>query len=260
MNRIVLLCGLVLALALPAAADVTVKKDGNVYKVTWTYIDPAAKSVGLIGDFVQWNPAKAIPMKRDSQGIWSLTLDGKLKSVYLYKFYVDGKWIEDDMAPEVANDSFGATNGKVVVADLANDGLAPPGAKETQAAGTNPATFGYRLDGGDVVFIFNPKGWDPKEMVVYDAKGQALKAFSSIKTFGKVALGLEFTAWKPSWQMNDEGDGTWQLRLPLGVFADNPSWEFAFFVNGMKISAPPAAKNRVPGLESGVKHLVFAKP
>lgn len=115
---LILFTALFLLSTFTAFAAVTAVKDGDVVKVTWTYENADAASVGLVGDFQGWNLAGALPMTKDANGKWTITLDGKADSEYKYKFNVDGEWTEDPTAPAGVDDGFGGTNGYAVAADL----------------------------------------------------------------------------------------------------------------------------------------------
>lgn len=94
-----------------------IKKDGRI-TVTWIFDEPEAKSVGLVGDFQNWDQTKAKKLAKNKDGYWQITMPAKLDSVFTYKYYVDGKWYQDPNPPESDNDGMGGRNGKVVVADL----------------------------------------------------------------------------------------------------------------------------------------------
>ncbi len=59
---------------------------------------PQAKKVALSGTFNNWHHTKDM-MQRNEKG-WQLTLSLK-PGVYMYKFIVDGEWIEDPANPDV---------------------------------------------------------------------------------------------------------------------------------------------------------------
>ncbi len=71
--------------------------EGTKEGVKFTYFDPNAKSVYLVGDFNNWNTS-ATPMERNSEGLWSVIIPlspGK----YQYKFFVDGRYEQDPTNP-----------------------------------------------------------------------------------------------------------------------------------------------------------------
>jgi 1,4-alpha-glucan branching enzyme len=81
---------------------------------TFTYTDPAAKSVYVAGDFNQWN-ATANPMQKDSSGVWTASIPLK-PGKYQYKFIVDGDWKQDPLNTQTADDTFGGRNSVKTVA------------------------------------------------------------------------------------------------------------------------------------------------
>lgn len=114
----ILFVALTLLASVAAFAKVTAVKDGDAVKVTWTYTNADAGSVGLVGDFNGWNLAAAQPLTKGADGVWTITLTGKADSEYKYKFNVDGEWTEDPEAPTTLDDGFGGLNGYAVVASL----------------------------------------------------------------------------------------------------------------------------------------------
>ena len=62
-------------------------------KVTFSYEDPNARDVVLMGDFNNWDPKKH-PMKNDGQGIWTKSVI-LAPGIYKYKFIADGEWKTD---------------------------------------------------------------------------------------------------------------------------------------------------------------------
>lgn len=75
---------------------------------TFSYTDPAAKSVYVAGDFNEWN-ATANPMEKDSSGVWVAAVPLK-PGKYQYKFIVDGNWKPDPLNSDTADDTFGGRN------------------------------------------------------------------------------------------------------------------------------------------------------
>ncbi len=59
---------------------------------------PTARFVSVIGSFNRWNPA-AHPMQRDEEGVWRVELSLP-PNLYGYKFFVDGREIDDPMTTE----------------------------------------------------------------------------------------------------------------------------------------------------------------
>jgi 1,4-alpha-glucan branching enzyme len=81
---------------------------------TFTYTDPAAKSVSVAGEFNQWS-ATDNPMHRDASGVWSAVVPLK-PGKYQYKFVVDGNWKQDPLNPNALDDTFGGKNSVKTIA------------------------------------------------------------------------------------------------------------------------------------------------
>jgi hypothetical protein len=85
--------------------------------------ESAAKSVAVAAVFNNWN-AKAHPMKRDKDGIWTVSVPLEAGS-YTYKLVVDSKWIADPENPLTSPDGIGAYNSLLSVGGGGKgDGLA----------------------------------------------------------------------------------------------------------------------------------------
>lgn len=83
--------------------------------VTFSYVDPAAKSVAVAGEFNKWS-MKANPLQKDASGIWTATLQLK-PGRYQYKLVVnETDWVVDPANPETAKDPDGNENSLKVVA------------------------------------------------------------------------------------------------------------------------------------------------
>ena len=63
-------------------------------KVEFSYFNPDARHVQLVGDFNSWQPGEGWNMFRDASGKWMISADLK-PGRYRYKFVVDGQWIQD---------------------------------------------------------------------------------------------------------------------------------------------------------------------
>jgi 1,4-alpha-glucan branching enzyme len=75
---------------------------GNARKQTFAFTAPDALRVLLAGDFTQWQ-TKAIPMKKDAEGMWKTTVTLPRGS-HRYRFLVDGQWRDDpECASRVSN-------------------------------------------------------------------------------------------------------------------------------------------------------------
>jgi hypothetical protein len=84
-------------------------------KIRFILVEPKARHVLLSGEFTGW-AAKAVPMKRGSDGHWETTIS-LAPGRYEYKFIVDGQWIPDPMAQEVVWNTHGTLNSVIVVRD-----------------------------------------------------------------------------------------------------------------------------------------------
>ena len=76
---------------------------------------PDARSMGLAGEFNEWNPA-ATPMKQRKDGCWWATLRLPKHREFAYRFVVDGReWVTDEQADRMVPNEHGETNAVVVV-------------------------------------------------------------------------------------------------------------------------------------------------
>ena len=87
------------------------KKTGTkaTKSVTFTYVNPQAKSVAVAGSFNQWNP-KSHPMKVEARGHWSAAV--KLApGRHEYRFVVNGGiWVDDPTCKERCQNPLGGQN------------------------------------------------------------------------------------------------------------------------------------------------------
>lgn len=82
--------------------------------VIFSYYDPVAQNVQLVGNFSNWKPVDDIMVQEKGNNLWKgiFPLDpGK----YQYKFVVDGEWKIDPHNPEVVINDQGANNSLVIV-------------------------------------------------------------------------------------------------------------------------------------------------
>ncbi len=93
-----------------------VKPDSGSAPVVFAYVDPAARTVAVAGDFNQWN-ANAQPLARDSGERWTVSI--KLPpGTYHYRFVVDGaRWVEDPLNSARAPNDYGTFNSIRLVAE-----------------------------------------------------------------------------------------------------------------------------------------------
>lgn len=105
----------------PDKPGVTVVMKDKDALVTFCTRIPAA-DIRLVGDFQGWKPEKALPMfkVKNAAGktVWYITLKVAPDAVLIYKYYVNGQWTEDAMAPVSVNDGYGGHNGKADVKAL----------------------------------------------------------------------------------------------------------------------------------------------
>lgn len=103
--------------------------------------------------------------------------------------------------------------------------------------------FGYAVDSGEVVFVFEPDRFD-----VFRHEDGRLDAVSNIDPIQSVQVVGAFNAWRrdaPEWRMLPTGDGRFELVKSARMFSGRPDWAFKFLVNGMYwIGAPATAQNR----------------
>lgn len=69
---------------------------------------PNARRVSLAGDFNKWN-TKTLTAKKDRQGNWIVKVNLR-PGRHEYKFYVDGKWMDDPRCTWRVSNTFGSQN------------------------------------------------------------------------------------------------------------------------------------------------------
>ena len=74
---------------------------------------PNAGSVNLAGSFNDWDP-NAVPLTKGEDGLWRAALELAPGS-YVYKFVVDGTWVEDPGNPETIDDGYGGVNSVLTI-------------------------------------------------------------------------------------------------------------------------------------------------
>jgi chromosome partitioning protein len=83
-------------------------------RVLFSYFDPSAHDVKVVGDFNDWFPSEHYKLMKQEDGKWSLHLPLN-PGRYKYKFIVDGQWREDPANP---NQETGEFNQKDSVLDV----------------------------------------------------------------------------------------------------------------------------------------------
>ncbi len=96
--------------SLPLYSEVMVQEQGENANIIFLYINDDAQYVGLVGDFQNWDFDSPIPMNKNSDGMWTYTLTTGKSDFLLYKFVVDGVWMDDPDAIETRDDGFGGRN------------------------------------------------------------------------------------------------------------------------------------------------------
>jgi 1,4-alpha-glucan branching enzyme len=84
--------------------------------ITYSYRDPTALSIAVVGSFNHWNPAINRLSGPDASGIWTILLPLQ-PGRYEYRFVVNGtNWVLDPSAPSV-DDGMGDRNSIVDVSN-----------------------------------------------------------------------------------------------------------------------------------------------
>ena len=123
----------------------------------------AVGSCFVAGDFNSWNPTCTSMTDDAGDGVYtcSLPLDS---GTYMYKFVVDGNWLQDPANPDSADDGFGGKNSLLTVGEGA-PGIAAPATPAPAAGGGDvQVTFSFTpvisgVSNVSVAGSFN--GWDP---------------------------------------------------------------------------------------------------
>lgn len=98
-------------------AGVTPVVDFKNMMVKFFFYHPDVTSVGISGDFVQWNrtPVPLVKTKK-SENDWSVSVPFQNKGVLLYKFMIDEKeWISDPRNPYQDLDGYNGFNSKLII-------------------------------------------------------------------------------------------------------------------------------------------------
>ena len=90
----------------------------HVCKVTFTLaknLTDTAKHINLAGDFNNWD-IESIPMKKQKDGVFSVSVDLEKCGEYQFKYLLDGKvWINDKEADKQVLNDFKTKNSVVIV-------------------------------------------------------------------------------------------------------------------------------------------------
>lgn len=77
-------------------------------KETFSFDDPGATSVQVVGDFSDWEK-KPVNLKKDKAGKWKATIPLN-PGTYQYRFIVDGQWRDDPACTTRTANPYGETN------------------------------------------------------------------------------------------------------------------------------------------------------
>ncbi len=159
-------------------ADVRIKDSGDgKVAITFTHKDDAASEMAVIGSFNSW-VEPGVPMARNADGLWELTIEAGLEDEIVYKFFSKGSYIFDFKAPDKKDDGFGGNNGLIIVAEvLAMQAAGGTGASGGSSSAVVPLLPGARkkLSFGTFAFVESDTrfdtsgGFDPSKSTV-DAK------------------------------------------------------------------------------------------
>jgi 1,4-alpha-glucan branching enzyme len=177
-------------LCLPPATAVAAEEE---IPTTFSYHDPNATTVGVAGEFSNWN---ILPMTKGADGTWSRTVYLR-PGYYGYKFVVNGEWVFDPKNParKLVND---IENSAISVG-----GVQPPAAAAPAAPGNVAVTFSFS---------------DPAARTVHLA-GEFNRWLDNVA--GRVTGHEE-------WLMKNDGAGNWTYtaHLPPGRH------KFKYVING----------------------------
>lgn len=121
-------------------------------------------------------------------------------------------------------------------------------------------TFGYRIEGDEVVFTF-----DPREYHVVRMHDGSLGTMDDAGEITEVNMAGPFNQWTthmPEWSFTRVSPLRFELRKPLEVFEDRSRWPFKFVVNGgVWVGAPRNAVNKEVVVEDPATYnLLFVNP
>ncbi len=77
-------------------------------EIQFTFVDPEASSVRLVGSFPGWEEDGGKEMRKGEDGRWELAVEIPEQGVYTYSFLIDGTvWVPDPTSEEIVDDGFG---------------------------------------------------------------------------------------------------------------------------------------------------------
>jgi 1,4-alpha-glucan branching enzyme len=89
------------------------QKKAKRRRTTFSFNDPEAQKVSLVGEFNNWDPAKH-PMKCDGNGLWTRTIMLE-PGIYEYKFLEDENWMLDTKNEHSRLNCYGTLNSLIAV-------------------------------------------------------------------------------------------------------------------------------------------------
>jgi enterochelin esterase family protein len=141
----------------PAISSPDVNPDRSI---TFRYFSRSAQRVFLSGEFLKAN----VPMKRDTSGIWSVTVPAVSPDIYPYTFWVDSVQIADPNNTYIfANERF-----KRSIVDVPGDKPLP---HSLQNVPHGKVSYRYytssTLQTTRVVLVYTPPGFDAQAKIKY---------------------------------------------------------------------------------------------
>ena len=77
-------------------------------KVSFTFLDPKAQQVALVGEFTDWEEMPR-QLKKQKSGLWKTTVPLG-PGTYEYRYLVDGQWRDDPQCQDRRENPFGSAN------------------------------------------------------------------------------------------------------------------------------------------------------
>lgn len=170
------------------------KDEASSTGILFTYEDPNARKVSVVGDFNEWSP-DANPMKKGEDGVWSIYINIP-PGEYEYKFVVDGNYIVDPNNPNTVPDPYGGENSLIKV----DKDEAQPESRAQKAPEPKPSP-----DGTEYTFEYYNPG------------------------VRQVFIAGDFNSWSPNaTEMESDGEGNWSKTVVL-----NPGkYGYKYIVDG----------------------------
>lgn len=98
----------------PGAGGGVVRAPGPA-EVQFVFVEPAAASVAVVGDFNDWDQSAHPLVRARASGLWAVTIP-LTPGRHRYAFVVDGRrWVPDPGAPRAAGDDFDTPSSVVTV-------------------------------------------------------------------------------------------------------------------------------------------------